>query len=196
VSGPSVRRPVWLWLVLAAQIAVCAHTVLRFRTTHVTNRPFAEASGLWSALNAEWVSLMWAWLVLAAVLALFRLAQVNNRHRSLVRASLVRALLVVAATWTLLHSLEHLYLLVQYGRVNTALDTYGLPRSSAAELLPGVLGRDGWIAISAPRLRSWFGPLLSASRLSIELGWVLVETVLIGGAALLTAAKRAPVDPD
>ena len=111
---------------VGAQTVFLAHHLVQFAQMRRFNLPLPFVVGVSSRLNAEWLSVVWLWLACAALVAAYR---GGNRSR----------LLFVAAAWTLLHSLEHLYLLIQFARVTAALDNFGLARPRAIEMLPGVV---------------------------------------------------------
>jgi hypothetical protein len=171
-----------LLIVVCAQIIMFVHSALQYRSAHIANHPLSNGGGLHRVLSQEWVALAWALLVVAGLLA------VRRSHPN------ARLLLGVAAGWTLLHGVEHFYLLYQYARVNASLDNYRLPRSSATTLLPGILGHDGWLASAAPQLRAFFGPVVAAPRLGIHLGWAVGDVVLPCIALPFVARQATPTE--
>jgi hypothetical protein len=135
--------------------------------------PPARAQGLLAALNVEWVHFIWNWLVWGC------LAYLMARGW---RTPLVWALIA----WATLHALEHTYLLVRYLQVVAELRALGLPLFDSAEGLPGILGRNGWLAYS-----SFCGPvpgLSTAPRVAIHFGWNAGETLLLFLAAFRSAS--------
>lgn len=130
--------------------------------------PAGRSLGLITSANAEWIHFGWNWLVSAGIVFLVA--------RGL-RSPWAWALL----GWAGLHSLEHTYLFIRYLRVASELGTLGLSAPSVAQSLPGVLGRDGLLA-----LQSWCGRipgLTTAPRVAVHFWWNAGEIVLLGLAA-------------
>ena len=130
--------------------------------------PAGRSLGLITAANAEWIHFSWNWLVWGGIVFLM--------VRGL-RNPWAYALLV----WATLHSLEHTYLLVRYFSVLSELNALGLGATGVTQSLPGVLGRDGFLA-----LQSWCGRapgLTSAPRVAIHFWWNAGEIILLALAA-------------
>jgi hypothetical protein len=142
--------------------------------------PPARSLGVVSKLNVEWVHFGWNWIATAGVFVTFVLG-VRTWAMALLMA------------WITAHSLEHTYMLVRYFRITGELDRLGVPRLGSSEVLPGVLGRDGWLALHAPFLRGWLGPLTAAPRVAIHLWWNVGEVALLL-LALRVKVRRRTVD--
>lgn len=127
-----------------------------------------SSTGLLSAANAEWIHFVWNWFVVCAVSSLV-LGGVRNRWIWLLLA------------WSLLHSLEHTYMFVRYLAVLDELRQLGVT-TVTAQGLPGILGRDGWVATS-PLTQSLFicrAPgLTTASRIDVHFWWNAGESILL-----------------
>jgi hypothetical protein len=161
-------------VLVAAQGFHTVEHVAQWAQYHVLRWPFWKASGLISPANSEWVHFVWNWLVLATVAYLVRSGMRN-----------VWAWLLLA--WATAHTLEHTYMMIRY--LITLQDLRALGVSTvAAQGLPGVLGRDGWLA-SSPATQNTFlcrlPGLTTAPRLDVHFWWNVGEVVL-----LIPAANR------
>ena len=133
--------------------------------------PARQSNGLISAANAEWVHFAWNWAVLIVVLALWRGGM---------RGFLAAALLAVTAA----HTFEHTYLFVRHLVVLSELHRMNI-YSVTAQGLPGIIGRDGWLARSALTDGTFVCTLpgfTTAMRLDVHFWWNLVEMLLLLGA--------------
>jgi hypothetical protein len=134
--------------------------------------PARQANGLLSPANAEWVHFVWNWSVLLVVLVLLRGG---------VRNPPAIALLVVAGA----HAIEHTYTFVRYLQVLSELRELEVLRVTA-QGLPGIIGRDGWLARS-PLTQGTFlctlPGITTAMRLDVHFWWNVIETTLLLGAA-------------
>jgi len=129
--------------------------------------PFAS-TGLISAANAEWIHFAWNWGVVAATAYLLRGGMRN-----------AWAWLLLA--WALAHTLEHTYLFVRHLEVLGQLQDLGVT-SITAQGLPGVLGRDGWLARSPSTQGTFICRLpgvTTANRLDVHFWWNIGETALL-----------------
>ncbi|GAB4121068.1 MAG: hypothetical protein Fur005_24670 [Roseiflexaceae bacterium] len=139
---------------------------------HILRWPFFKASGLISPANAEWVHFVWNWAVLLTVIYLFR-----NGMRG------IWAVLLLA--WAGAHTFEHSYLMLRYLDTLGQLSALGV-RDVAAQGLPGILGRDGWLA-SAEVTQNTFlcrlPGLATAQRLDVHFWWNVGEITLLLPAA-------------
>lgn len=126
------------------------------------------SSGLISAANAEWVHFIWNWSVVTAV-ALLLAGGMHNRW--------AWALLVFAIA----HASEHSYMMVRYLQLKAELGALGVPRVSA-QGLPGILGRDGWLARS-PTTQNTFlcriPGVTTINRIDVHFWWNSIETPLL-----------------
>jgi hypothetical protein len=146
--------------------------VVQLTQVYRLDRPGMSSQGIVSTLNVEWVHFSWNWIVLG-VLVWAGLRGVRTRWS---------APLVV---WVAAHTAEHSYMLVNYLAMTRRLDRLGLPRFAVAEVLPGFLGRDGWLALNRPEWRTTLGPLVSAPRVTVHFWWNVGELALL---ALVTIA--------
>jgi hypothetical protein len=133
--------------------------------------PLKASSGLISPLNAEVVHFSWNWMVLVAVAFLLR---------TRLRTPWMWLLLL----WAAAHAAEHTYMFANYLAEVRRLDALGLPLD-AAQGLPGVFGRGGWLATNAaasPQL-AWvcsIAPALAkAPRLDVHFWWNIGEVTLL-----------------
>jgi hypothetical protein len=80
--------------------------------------------------------------------------------------------------WGLAHGLEHTYMFVRYLEVLGELNRMGIT-SITAQGLAGVLGRDGWLALSSATRGTFIAHLpglTTATRLDIHFWWNIGET--------------------
>ncbi len=154
---------------------------------HVLHWPPWQSSGLISALNAEWVHFIWNWTVVAIVVYLVRGGM---------RGWWAYALLA----WTVAHAAEHAYMMGRYLLLQQELAQLGVPQVSA-QGLPGILGRDGWLARSAVTQGTFLCRLpgiTTTTRLDVHFWWNTGEMALLLAAAhsflstRLRAAKGQP----
>jgi hypothetical protein len=135
---------------------------------HILRWPSFVSSGLISSLNAEWVHFVWNWAVLLTVIYLVR----GGMHNPW-------AWLLLA--WTTAHTFEHSYMMVRYLLVLQDLRALGIT-NVAAQGLPGILGRDGWLASSELTQGTFicrFPGLTTAIRLDVHFWWNIGETALL-----------------
>lgn len=135
---------------------------------HILRWPTFVSSGLISSLNAEWVHFVWNWAVLLTVIYLVRGGMRNPW-----------AWLLLA--WTTAHTFEHSYMMVRYLLVLQDLRALGVT-NVAAQGLPGILGRDGWLASSDLTQGTFICRLpgvTTAVRLDVHFWWNIGETVLL-----------------
>ncbi|HEU5089940.1 MAG TPA: hypothetical protein VFT99_20940, partial [Roseiflexaceae bacterium] len=161
-----------LCVLVAAQGFHTVEHVAQWAQYHLLRWPFWKASGLISPANAEWVHFVWNWLVLAAVIFLMRGGMRN-----------IWAWLLLA--WATAHTLEHTYMMIRYLNALQELRQLGVS-DVAAQGLPGILGRDGWLA-SSPVTQNTFVCRLpgvtTATRLDVHFWWNVGEVVLLIPAA-------------
>ncbi len=130
-----------------------------------------QSNGLLSPANAEWVHFVWNWLVLIAILLLVRGGM---------RGAWLWLLLAVAA----FHTIEHSYTFIRYQMVlreMTAMDVLNV----TAQGLPGIVGRDGWLARSEWTRGTWIcgiPGLTTAVRLDVHFWWNALELGLLSSA--------------
>ena len=161
-------------ILLAAQGFHSIEHVAQWTQYHILNWSARTSTGLLSPANAEWVHFVWNWIVLLTVLCLLR-GGIRN----------IWAWLLLA--WALAHTLEHTYMFVRYLQVLADLRQMGVSNVTA-QGLPGVLGRDGWLARSAATQDTFLCRLpavTTATRLDVHFWWNMGELAL-----LLPAAHR------
>ncbi len=152
------------------------HTVEHFAQViqyYLLEWPAGRALGLITAANAEWVHFTWNAFVTAGVVFLVARGLRNGWAYALL-------------AWATLHSLEHTYLLIRYFAVLAELNALGLDATGVTQSLPGVLGRDGLLA-----LQSWCGRIpgvTTVPRVAIHFWWNAGEIVLL----VLAAHKGLP----
>ncbi len=139
---------------------------------YLLNRPPVDSQGLISSLNVEWVHFIWNWTVWGMVVYLMR-----NGMKSIWTYPFF--------AWMTLHSFEHTYMLLNYLHVSAELGQLNLPQFGSAQVLPGILGRDGWLANNLAFCRSIPG-LSTLPRVAIHFYWNIGEMTL-----LLLAAREA-----
>lgn len=146
---------------------------------HLLNWPVRQSSGLISAANSEWIHFGWNWIVLVIVAYLVKSGMRNWW-----------AWLLLA--WSFAHTMEHTYLFIRYMEVLGELRRLGAP-SVPAQGLPGILGRDGWLATSQATQGTFLCRLpgvTTVTRLDIHFWWNTGETGLLILAAAAYCAQR------
>jgi hypothetical protein len=135
---------------------------------HVLRWPSFVSSGLISTLNGEWVHFVWNWAVLLTVIYLVRGGMRNPW-----------AWLLLA--WTTAHTFEHSYMMARYLMVLQDMRALGVT-NVAAQGLPGILGRDGWLASSELTQGTFICRMpgvTTAVRLDVHFWWNIGETTLL-----------------
>jgi hypothetical protein len=135
---------------------------------HILRWPSFVSGGLISTLNAEWVHFVWNWAVLLTVIFLVRGGMRNPW-----------AWLLLA--WTTAHTFEHSYMMARYLMVLQDMRAMGVT-NVAAQGLPGILGRDGWLATTDLTQGSFICRLpgvTTAVRLDVHFWWNIGETALL-----------------
>jgi hypothetical protein len=170
------RREGWvamgLSILLVAQGFHGVEHLAQWIQFHVLNWSARASTGLLSAANAEWVHFVWNWVVLLTVIVLLR-GGMRNLWTWLLLA------------WALAHTLEHTYMFVRYLEVLGELRRMGVV-SVTAQGLPGVFGRDGWLARSQATQGTFLCQLpavTTATRLDVHFWWNMGETILLALAA-------------
>lgn len=157
-----------LGVLLAAQGSHAIEHIVQWAQYHLLHWSARAATGLLSPANAEWVHFVWNWLVLLAVVALIRGGMRNGW-----------AWLLLA--WAAAHTFEHSYLMARHLMVLSELGQLGVGGVSA-QGLPGILGRDGWLARSELTRGTFLcrlPGLTTASRLDVHFWWNVGETALL-----------------
>lgn len=146
---------------------------------HSLNWPLRKSSGLVSAANSEWIHFIWNWAVVLVVVFLMRGGM---------RDKWAWLLLV----WAVAHSLEHAYLFSRYIQVLQELHRMGIT-NIGGQGLPGILGREGWLARSPATQGTFLCRLpvvTSGTRLDVHFGWNAGETALLFLAAHTFLSQR------
>jgi hypothetical protein len=165
-----------LSIVLITQGVHTIEHIVQWAQYYLLLLPARQSVGLLSPANAEWVHFVWNWGVLLVVLALMG-GGMRNRWALL--------LLVVSAA----HAIEHTYTFVRYQQVLAELRELSV-FSVTAQGLPGIVGRDGWLARSPLTQNTFLCTLpgiTTAMRLDVHFWWNVVETslLLMAGAVFL-----------
>jgi hypothetical protein len=163
-----------LSVLLALQGFHTIEHIVQLMQFYVFDRPGIQSQGLISSLNVEWVHFVWNWLAWGLVAYLFK-----NGMRGIWSYPLM--------VWISLHTLEHTYMLLHYLHVAAEVGALGLPQFSAEQVLPGVLGRDGWLANNILLCRGIPG-LTTLPRVAIHFYWNVGEMTLL----LLAARESFP----
>ncbi|HWQ14921.1 MAG TPA: hypothetical protein VNL77_19130 [Roseiflexaceae bacterium] len=163
-------------MVLSALVALQGfHTVehvAQWFQYHVLRWPTFVSSGLISAADAEWVHFVWNWGFLLVCMYL-----VARGMRSW------WAWLLLA--WATAHTFEHSYMMWRYLRTVQELAALGVSGVSA-QGLPGILGRDGWLATADATQGTFLcrlPGLTTAVRLDVHFWWNVGELALLLPAA-------------
>jgi hypothetical protein len=96
--------------------------------------------------------------------------------------------------WATAHALEHAYLFVRYLDMRAELARMGFA-SLSAQGLPGVFGRDGWLAKSAATQGTFLcrlPGLTTATRIDVHFWWNAGEIALLLAAAHVFLRERLP----
>jgi hypothetical protein len=157
-----------LSILLVSQGAHTIEHIVQWMQYHVLFWTPRQSVGLLSPANAEWVHFVWNWGVVFVVVTLV-MGGMRNGWAYL--------LLGVA----ILHTLEHSYMLVRHLQVLGELHDLGV-YNITAQGLPGVLGRDGWLARSPATLGTFIRGMpgvTTALRLDVHFWWNVVEMCLL-----------------
>jgi hypothetical protein len=152
------------------------HTV-QMMQFYLFGRPPILSQGLISSLNIEWVHFLWNVFVLSITIFLLRKG---------LRGLWGWALLF----WSTAHTLEHTYLLLRYLQMQVELSALGLSGFQVTQALPGILGRDGWLAEN--NLCTSVPGLTTLPRVAIHFLWNLGETGLLLLAAHAQLSRLIP----
>ncbi|MFO7632395.1 MAG: hypothetical protein R6W76_07645 [Caldilinea sp.] len=154
-------------LVTAQGLHTVEHLV-QWAQYHFFYLTMRQANGLLSPANSEWVHFTWNWLVLIAVVLLMLGGM---------RGVWMWLLFAVAA----FHTIEHSYTFIRYQmilRELTAMDVLNV----TAQGLPGIVGRDGWLARSELTRGTWICTipgLTTAVRLDVHFWWNAIEMMFL-----------------
>ncbi len=158
------KRIMLISILLTAQGLHSVEHIAQWAEYHVFNFTLRQSNGLLSPANAEWVHFVWNWVVLFAIIAIIA---------SGMRNIWAWILLFVAVT----HTIEHSYSFIRYLQILSELGSMGVTNISA-QGLPGILGRDGWLARSPLTQGTiWCGipGLTTAERLDLHFWWNVIE---------------------
>jgi hypothetical protein len=157
-----------LSILITAQGLHTVEHLVQWAQYHLFYLTMRQSNGLLSPANAEWVHFTWNWLVLIVVVALMFGGM---------RGVWMWLLLVVAA----FHTIEHSYTFIRYQmilRELTAMDVLNV----TAQGLPGIVGRDGWLARSEWTRGTWICAipgLTTAVRLDVHFWWNAIEMAFL-----------------
>jgi hypothetical protein len=169
ISGVDATIVILIILLLTQGFHMLEHSIQMVQY-YLLDQPAARARGLLGAANLEWVHFAWNWLVVAMIAYLLKR---GLRHITF----------WLLLSWAVAHSFEHSYLLLRYLQLSAELRVLELPNLAAAQSLPGIFGKDGWLALRWPFTR--LGGLTTASRVTVHFWWNVGELTL-----LLLAAYR------
>ena len=170
-----------LSILLVAQGVHTIEHITQWVQYYILYLPARQSTGLVSAANAEWVHFVWNWAVLIVVIALAR-GGMRNTWSAL--------LLAVASA----HALEHTYMFIRHLLVLSELHQLGVYQVTA-QGLPGIIGRDGWLARSAITKGTFLCTLpglTTAMRLDVHFWWNVIEmALLLVGASVFLRPRLA-----
>lgn len=168
-----------LSIILVSQGVHTIEHITQWAQYYILHLPARQSTGLLSAANSEWVHFVWNWLVLIIVIALMRGGMRNKI-----------AWLLLAIT--LAHTLEHTYMFIRYQEVLADLRQMNVT-TVTAQGLPGIIGRDGWLARSAVTKGTFICTLpgfTTAMRLDVHFWWNTIEMALLLGAGSVFLRSR------
>ncbi|MCS6826787.1 MAG: hypothetical protein NZ553_09260 [Caldilinea sp.] len=178
------RTVMFLSILLTAQGLHSIEHLIQWTQYHILYWTMRQSNGLLSPANAEWVHFVWNWLVLIFVLLLI-CGGMRNVWMWL--------LLAVAA----FHAVEHTYTFIRYQmilRELTAMDILNV----TAQGLPGIVGRDGWLARSEWTRGTWICSipgLTTAVRLDVHFWWNAIEITLLAFAGHVALRRQMQSKP-
>jgi hypothetical protein len=173
------RTVMLLSIIMIAQGVHTIEHLTQWTQYYLLFLPARQSNGLISAANAEWVHFTWNWLVLGFVVALIRGG---------IRNPWIFLLLGVATA----HAFEHSYTFIRHLLVLSELRQLGV-FDVTAQGLPGVIGRDGWLARSEATRGTIFSTLpgiTTAMRLDVHFWWNLIEMLLLLAAGNVFLAQH------
>lgn len=135
---------------------------------HILGYTLRVSTGLLSAADTELVHFVWNWCVL---LVMIRLVWLGMRNPW--------AWLMLI--WSIAHTGEHTYLYIRHLMVLDVLQEFG-QTTITAQGMPGIFGRDGWLARSPMTAGTWvctIPGLTTATRLDVHFWWNVGETLLV-----------------
>jgi hypothetical protein len=168
-----------LGVLLTAQGVHTLEHIIQWLQYHALYWTMRQSNGLISAANAEWVHFVWNWWVLICVALLVKGG---------LRSPFAWLLLAVA----LAHATEHTYAFVRHLQVLDELRNYGVTNVTA-QGMPGIFGRDGWLARSELTQGTFLCSLpvlTTVVRLDVHFGWNMIEMALLLPAAHVFLRNR------
>jgi hypothetical protein len=162
------RTLMLLSILLTAQGAHTIEHIVQWVQYNIFMLPARQASGIVSPANAEWVHFIWNTWVLIMVLLLVKGGMRN------VWAGLLLGVVIA-------HSIEHTYTFVRYLQVLGELSQMGITNVTA-QGLPGIIGRDGWLArspLTQGTILCSLPGLTTAIRLDVHFWWNVIEMTLL-----------------
>jgi hypothetical protein len=167
-------------ILLTSQGAHTIEHIVQWAQYHLLFWTMRQSNGLLSAANAEWVHFVWNWGVLLIVLVIFW-GGVRNFWAYLLLGI------------TIAHTFEHTYLFVRHLQVLGELRELGVT-TITAQGLPGILGRDGWLArspVTQGTLLCSLPGLTTATRLDVHFWWNVIEMSLLLAAGHVFLRRQA-----
>jgi hypothetical protein len=168
-----------LSIILVSQGVHTIEHITQWIEYYILFMPARQSTGLLSAANSEWVHFVWNWAVLIVVIALMRGGLRNGW-----------ALLLLAVATA--HTLEHTYMFIRHLEMLSELRQLKV-FNVTAQGLPGIIGRDGWLARS-PVTQGTFictlPGLTTAMRLDVHFWWNVIEMLLLLCAGSLFLRSR------
>lgn len=162
------RTLMLLSILLTAQGAHTIEHIVQWVQYNILMLPARQSSGIVSPANAEWVHFIWNTWVLIMVLLL-----VKGGMRNLWAGLLLGVVIA--------HSIEHTYTFVRYLQVLEELRQMGVTNVTA-QGLPGIIGRDGWLArspLTQGTILCSLPGLTTAIRLDVHFWWNVIEMALL-----------------
>ena len=153
--------------------------IMQWLQYHAFGYTLRASTGLISAADTELVHFVWNWGVLLVMARLYMLGMRNPWA-------------YVMLFWSTAHTFEHTYLFVRHLQVLDQLQGWN-QMSVTAQGLPGILGRDGWLARSPVTAGTWLCTipgLTTATRLDVHFWWNVGETVLMMVAATAHISRQ------
>lgn len=169
-----------LSILLTSQGAHTIEHIVQWVQYHLLFWTMRQSNGLLSAANAEWVHFVWNWGVLLMVVAL-------------VWGGMRNFWAYVLLGITVAHTFEHTYLFIRHLQVLGELQTLGVT-TVTAQGLPGILGRDGWLARSVFTQGTFLCSipgLTTATRLDVHFWWNVIEMSLLMAAGHVWLRRRS-----
>lgn len=179
--GPLVMT---LSILLTAQGLHTIEHIVQWLQYHLLYWTMRQSNGLLSAANAEWVHFVWNWAVLLVVVPL-------------VWKGMRGGWAYVLLTITIAHTFEHTYLFIRHLQVLSELEQLGVT-TITAQGLPGIFGRDGWLARSIFTRDTFLCTipgLTTATRLDVHFWWNVIEmSLLLAAGHVFLRSRQSPMN--